>query len=79
MTLSDRAKALIYGFKNAERAVFFVNGDFKSIDPCGPRFERMMVDAPDRFVGIYNNNCTLEMIFDDINYASMTPDDIAYV
>ena len=51
--------------------MFYINNEFKTVAPSGPRFERLMMDAPKSFVGVYDRNCTIEMIYEDLEYMVM--------
>lgn len=50
----------------SKRAVFVINDKAKTMDPEGSRFERMLLDFPDAFVGVYDNGCDLNRIREDI-------------
>ena len=66
--LLDYVRYIIDKANKSPRAVFLNHdsSDVRLVDPSGPRFDRMILDYPDAFVGIYDHENDHDQIAKDI-------------
>ena len=66
MNYNEKCKEIYNRSREVHVAVFAVQGDVYVFDAYTPEFEETLANFPSAFVGIYNQDCTLKMIQDDI-------------
>lgn len=66
MNYNDQCKEIFTRSRKKHIAVFAIKGEVFIVDAYTGEYSFMLRKFPTTFVGIYNNNCTLKMIQDDI-------------
>ncbi|MHB1176098.1 MAG: hypothetical protein ACYCZJ_13345 [Sulfuriferula sp.] len=66
------AKKIIFDAKRGDRAVFFINGQFKTLPVDGSKFSKTLLDIPQYFCGIYNEEISIDDLVSDLDYVVLT-------